>query len=368
MVAAGCGYRFANPSSRECDVPRLRRSDSSRPGLRRQRRGRGFAYLDPAGRPLKDPETLDRIRRLAIPPAWSDVWICPDPQGHLQALGTDSAGRRQYLYHPRWRERRDHAKFEHMLEFGMALPRIRRATGRDLRLSGLPRARVLACAVRLLDLGFFRIGSEDYAEQNETYGLATMLRRHVSVNGRVVTFDYPGKNGKRRLQSVADPHVRSVVAALKDRRGGRELLAYRQDGGWRDVRSTDINDYIKEVARSNFTAKDFRTWNATLLCSVALATASHGSAGSGSLARTASAAVKQVAEYLGNTPAVCRNSYIDPRVFDRFRAGVTIRDVLRAIPDRSVDDVAVLHGRVERAVQEMLDDRQDGSGRPEGCC
>jgi DNA topoisomerase I len=247
-----------------------------------------------------------------------------------------------------------------MLEFGRALPRIRQATGRHLRLSGLPRARVLACAVRLLDLGFFRIGSEDYAEQNQTYGLATMLRRHVSVNGRVVTFDYPGKNGKRRLQSVVDPHVRSVVAALKDRRAGRELLAYRQGGGWRDVKSTDINDYIKEIARGDFTAKDFRTWNATLLCSVALATAFDGPPGPRSLTRTERAAVKQVAEYLGNTPAVCRNSYVDPRVFDRFRAGVTIRDALQAIPDASVEDVAVLHGGVERAVLAMLDERQDG--------
>ena len=201
-------------------MPRLRRSDTSEPGISRRRRGKGFAYFDPSGAPVRDPESLARIRELVIPPAWTDVWICPDPQGHIQALGTDVAGRRQYRYHDRWRARRDQAKFEHMIEFGHALPTVRRTAARHLTARGFSKERVLACAVRLLDLGFFRVGSEEYAEDNGTFGLATIQRRHVTVSGPVVRFDYRAKGGKRRVQSVADDVVAKIVRGLKKRAGG----------------------------------------------------------------------------------------------------------------------------------------------------
>jgi DNA topoisomerase I len=200
-------------------MPRIRRVDCSGPGIRRRRRGHGFSYFDElTGEPVRDPEVLARIRSLVIPPAWRDVWICPLPNGHLQAVGTDSAGRRQYLYHQAWRQRREQAKFDHMLEFARVLPDLRERVGEQLAGEGLTRQRVLACAVRLLDRGFFRIGSEAYAEQNETYGLATMHKRHVRIEGEELVFDYPTKGGKRRVASVVDPEVREVIAALRRRR------------------------------------------------------------------------------------------------------------------------------------------------------
>jgi DNA topoisomerase-1 len=234
--------------------------DSSGPGILRRRRGRGFEYLDESGERIDDAEVLERIRGLVIPPAWNEVWICPDPLGHIQALGTDAAGRRQYLYHVRWRERRDREKFDEMLRFARILPQVRKVAGKHLKLKGMPRERALACAVRLLDRGFFRIGTEDYAEQNQTYGLATMQKRHVTLSpGGLITFDYVAKGGKRHIQSLVDPDVFRVVEALKRRRTGHELLAYRNGRAWVDVRSDDINAYIKEVTRDGYSAKDFRT-------------------------------------------------------------------------------------------------------------
>jgi DNA topoisomerase-1 len=311
-------------------MPRLRRSDCSTPGLRRRRRGRGFEYLDADGARVDDPETLERINALAIPPAWTDVWICPDPQGHLQATGVDAAGRKQYRYHDAWRARRDRQKFEEMLDFARALPRLRRRVARDLRAgpekSTLTRERVLACAARLLDRGFFRIGSESYAEGNGSYGLATIRKDHVRLDDDDVVFDYPAKSGRRRVQAVADPDVRAVIAALKRRRGGPdELLAYRNGRGWVDVRSDDINDYLKATAGlATVSAKDFRTWNGTVLAAVALARREGEPSSKTARRRAIAAAVREVAAFLGNTPAVARSSYIDPRVFDRFLSGWTI--------------------------------------------
>jgi DNA topoisomerase IB len=294
------------------------------------------------------------------------VWICPDPRGHLQATGVDAAGRKQYLYHEQWRVHRDRIKFASMVEFGHALPRLRRRVAKDLRGVGetrqlgaeeLSRERVLACSVRLLDLGFFRIGSEDYAERNGSYGLATMLKRQVSLHDDQLLFDYPAKSGLRRVQAIADDDARAVAAVLKRRRaGGPSLLVYRDNGRWEDVRSTDINDYIKATAGADFTAKDFRTWNATVLAAVALGTKQTGRGGQASRNREISAAVKAVAAYLGNTPAVCRASYIDPRVFDKYRACVTVADSLRRVgttPDLAKPRV---RSQVERAVLDLLDD------------
>ena len=324
-------------------MARLRRADCSGPGIRRVRRGRGFSYVGVTGDIVRDKDTLDRIRALAIPPAWQDVWICADARGHLQAVGVDSRGRRQYRYHDEWRLRRDREKFEHMLEFARALPKIRHFCAEHLAVEEMTRERVLACAVRLLDLGFFRIGGEGSAAENETYGLATMHKSHVAVDGDVVTFDYIAKGGKRRLQSVVDPDVAVVVRALKARRGGLpELLAYKRAGHWVDVKSGDINAYIKEMTGGDFSAKDFRTWNATVLAAVALSVSSEALAGKTSRQRAVVRCFKEVAHYLGNTPAVCRSSYVDPRVIDRFRGGSTIVDALGDPSQREVIESAVV--------------------------
>ena len=339
-------------------MPRLRRSDCSSPGILRRGRGRGFEYLDENGERIDDEEVLERIRELVIPPAWKDVWICPYPFGHIQAVGTDAAGRRQYLYHAQWRARRDQEKFDEMLRFARALPVIRRTAAKHLTQRGLTRERVLACSVRLLDRGFFRVGTEDYAEQNKTYGVATMQKRHVTLgpNGLLV-FDYVAKSGKQRVQSVVDPLVYDVVEKLKKRRGGRELLAFKDGRSWVDVRSDHINEYIKAVAGEDFSAKDFRTWHGTVLAAVGLAV-SGGAAGSKTaLERAISRTVKEVAYYLGNTPAVCRASYIDPRVFDRYRDGITIGGALDQLGDVDLGEPAT-RGAIEEAVLDLLEESE----------
>ena len=338
-------------------MPRLRRSDCAAPGIARRGRGRGFEYLDSGGERVDDPETLERIRELAIPPAWRDVWICLDPLGHLQATGIDAAGRKQYRYHDLWRTRRDRAKFHSMTDFGRALPGLRRRVRRHLRADAdLTERRVLACATRLLDLGFFRIGSEDYAANNESYGLATMLKRHVTVERDEVVFDYPAKSGQRRVHGIADDDVREVVAALKRRRGGGpELLAHRDGRGrWVDVRSEDINGYVKRVTSHDFSAKDFRTWNATVLAAVAVAGDPREPRSASAHRRIVASAVKTVAAYLGNTPAVARASYIDPRVFDRLRSGWTIAGTLAEVGEPDLGDPAK-RTRIEAAVLDLLE-------------
>lgn len=306
---------------------------------------------------MDDAAAIERIEALSIPPAWREVWICMDPLGHLQATGVDAAGRKQYLYHERWRTHRDRRKFDAMIDFGHALPRLRKQVSRELATSGLERERVLACAVRMLDLGFFRIGSEDYAERNESYGLATMLRRHVSLRDGCLVFDYPAKSGQRRVQAIADEQVLEIVAALKRRRGGgEELLAYRNGRRWVDVRSEDVNAYLKQAAGEEFSAKDFRTWNATVLAAVALGLDAVASRSRSSRERVIREAVKGVAVYLGNTPAVCRASYIDPRVIDRYRAGATIAATLRSCAASGGPDLGnmrVRH-RIESAVLDLL--------------
>jgi DNA topoisomerase-1 len=303
---------------------RLRRADCAGPGIRRVRRGRGFSYEDGSGEKIADEETLERIRQLAIPPAWKEVWICPDPFGHIQATGYDEAGRKQYLYHERWQQRQAEQKFELVRRFALALPKLRRAATADLRRQGMPRERALACAIRLLDLGFFRIGSETYAEENESFGLATVRREHVTIKRSEVVFDFPAKSGQRRVQSIRDAAARRAIETMHRRRSGPEdLLAYRAGGEWVDVRSEEINDYIHEKIGDEFTAKIFRTWHGTVLAAVALAGQEKPSSDAAAK-RTIARAVDEVSEALGNTPAVCRASYIDPRVLDRYRDGTTI--------------------------------------------
>jgi DNA topoisomerase I len=338
-------------------MARIRRVDCSGPGIRRRRRGRSFSYEEPTGEAVTDPKVLARIRALAIPPAWKDVWICPIPTGHLQAVGTDAAGRRQYLYHEAWRTRRDQAKFDHMLEFAHALPGLRERAAEHLAADGLGRERVLACATRLLDRGFFRMGTEDYAEQHQTYGLATIQKRHVRLDGDLITFDYVAKSGQRRLQSVLDPPVRKVVAQLKRHRGGPDLLAYKRGRAWVDVRSDDINDYIKEQTGGDFTAKDFRTWTATVLAAVAMASSFPQARSRTARARAVTRAVKEVALYLGNTPAVCRASYIDPRVFDRYRSGLTIAGALDQLGQAGEAGEPAHQGPIEEAVLDLIEEK-----------
>ena len=335
-------------------MPRLRRSDCSKPGISRRGRGRGFEYRQEDGRPVRDAEELERIRSLAIPPAWKDVWICADPLGHLQSTGIDAAGRRQYLYHDAWRKRRDREKFDRMLGFAAALEPLRAHVDRALDAADLGRERVLACAVRLLDRGFFRIGSEEYAEDNKTFGLATMLRSHATLgDGFAVTFDYPAKGGDRHVQSVIDPQAYEVVAALKRRRSrGDELLAYRNGRSWVDVASDDINEHIREVTGGPYSAKDFRTWNATVLAASSLAVLGGKAKSATARKQVVSLAIKEVARYLNNTPAVCRASYVDPRVVDRFRAGQTISDVLERTPIELHEPER--QRRIEAAVLDLL--------------
>ncbi len=337
-------------------TPRLRRSDCSSPGISRVRRGRGFSYEDKQGRRIDDPEQLERVRELAIPPAWKDVWVCLDPLGHLQATGVDDAGRRQYLYHPRWRERRDQEKFDRMVGFAESLPRLRRRLARTLRDGEEPsRERVLALAVRLLDIGMFRVGSAQYAEEESGIGLATIRKQHVRIDGDAIAFDFPAKGGARRRQVIEDPMSIELMRTLKRRRAGpEELLAYRDGRRWRDVRSNDINAYLKAHLGEEASAKDFRTWNATVMAAVTLAAVGPDAGSNTARRRAIKEAVGSVSELLGNTPAVARKSYIDPRVFDRYLSGWTIAGALERTPSLDVADDRV-RTRVERAVLELVD-------------
>ena len=335
-------------------MPRLRRADCAGPGINRRRRGRGFEYIE-GDRRVEDPEVLSRIRHLGIPPAWVDVWICPHPNGHIQAIGTDAAGRKQYLYHEQWRLRRDQEKFDRMIDFAKSLPEVRTKTADHLSLSGMPRERALACAVRLLDRGFFRVGGESYAESNGSFGLATIRKDHVTLRDGFVSFEYIAKSGKWRENSVVDKAVFDCVQVLKRRRsGGDELLAYKAGSRWRDVRSSDINEYLKDLAGGDYSAKDFRTWHATVLASVALAVSFPTVHSKTARKRAVSRAVKEVAHYMGNTPAVARASYIDPRVIDRFDTGMTIGGVLDELGEVDAFGEPSHQGAVEEAVLDLV--------------
>jgi DNA topoisomerase IB len=334
----------------------LVRSDPAGPGIRRRRRGRGFSYAEPGGEPVTDQGTLARIRALVIPPAWEDVWICADPAGHIQAVGTDSAGRRQYRYHDLWRAARDQDKHDRVLEFGAtALPRLREVAAAHLAAAGLGRQRVLAAAVRLIDLGFFRPGGEEYAEENGTFGIATIRRDHVACRRGELVFDYLAKGARQREQAVVDDAVHAVVRSLRRRRsGGDRLFAYRSGTGWRDVTAADINDYLREVSGGDYTAKDFRTWHATVLAAVALAVSVRAADRPAARKRAVARAAREVAGYLGNTPAVARASYIDPRVIELYERGVTIAPALAELGGDAKFGGLATQGAAERAVVAML--------------
>ncbi|HZI97626.1 MAG TPA: DNA topoisomerase IB [Actinomycetales bacterium] len=334
-------------------MPRLRTVSPSSAGWTRRRAGRGFTYTDADGTRLPSDDAL-RCKALVIPPAWEELWICPYPNGHIQAVGTDVAGRRQYLYHPAWRLKRDAAKHDRVLTVAARLPKAREQVAVDLALEGMPAERALATAFRLLDLGFFRIGGESYAEENESYGLATLLAEHVTISDHSVEFEYAAKSGRERLVTIADDDVLDAVRTLKRRRGGGPgLFAYRDGRRWHDVTSGDINAYVKDVVGGEVSAKDFRTWHATVLAAVALAVSAH--AGSPTARKRAVVrAMKEVAEYLGNTPAVARASYVDPRVVDLFSDGHTIEHALRRLGEGAEIGHPATHGAVERATLALL--------------
>jgi len=301
-------------------VPGLTRSDPRSPGITRVRAGDGFGYRDPSGADISDPATLLRIRALALPPAWTAVWISPDPLGHIQATGVDSRGRTQYRYHQLWREQRDVQKFAHMLRFADTLPALRTATLHDLSRRALDRGRVVASAVRLIDLGLFRIGGERYAELDHHYGAATLEKRHVSLRRDGIVFDYVAKEGKRRAITVTDPAVRSTVRTLVRTDNGLDaLFSWPEGDTWRPLHSHDVNAYIADNAGGHFTAKEFRTWNATVLMALLLANA--GPSATSRRARSAIiASIRGVADWLGDTPAVARASYVDPRLIRRYES------------------------------------------------
>ena len=325
---------------------RLRRSDLSRPGYGRRRCGRGVVFLDMSGRPVTDPAVRDRLRSLAIPPAWRNVWICPQPNGHIQATGLDAAGRKQYLYHPLWRGKRDAAKFDHVLEVARRLPRLRARVEAHLAGRGLRRERVLAAVAKLLDMGMFRIGGDQYAAgKDPTFGVSTLRPDHVQVRRGAVVLAFPAKGGVEQVREVDDRAVCAVLRELRRRRRGADRLFGYWDGRyWRQVRSDEINDYLRETSGGEMTAKDFRTWHATVVAAARLAVL--GPERSAARAKRAVAGVmREVAEMLGNTPAVARASYVDPRVVDLYHDGL----VARVRPGSS-------RARTERAVLDLLAD------------
>jgi DNA topoisomerase-1 len=305
-------------------------NDETLSGIRRVGGKSRFRYLAPNGRAIRDASAMQRIRALAIPPAWRDVWICPDPRGHLQATGRDARGRKQYRYHPEWRAVRDEVKYGRLIAFAEILPAIRQRTAADLRRSGLSRAKVLAAVVQLLEKTLIRVGNEEYARENQSIGLTTMRDKHARINGGAVRFEFRGKSGKTHAIDLRDRRLANIVKACRDL-PGHELFQYLDpDGKRQSIGSADVNGYLREIAGHDFTAKDFRTWAGTVLAAKALAAVERARSKSHAR-REIARAIESVAQSLGNTKAVCRSSYIHPAVLDAYADGATIRTVgLRA--------------------------------------
>jgi DNA topoisomerase-1 len=304
-------------------MPRLRRTDSTSPGITRVRSGRGFSYRDVTGKVVTDPELRKRFDHLAIPPAWTDVWISPYGNGHIQATGVDAVGRRQYIYHPTWREQKDRLKFDRALSLAESLPTARRRVTMDLRSAEPTRERALAAAFRMLDTGSLRVGSERYAEANGSHGLATLLCSHATVSGSTVALDFPAKSGQEWQSEITDADLAAVVRSLKRRGPNARLLAWKQGAQWHPIVSQDINTYVREQTGGEFSAKDFRTLHGTVAAAASLA--KHGpEAKKSARDRALAQAMRDAAEVLGNTPAIARKSYVDPRVVDHYVTGTTI--------------------------------------------
>jgi DNA topoisomerase I len=320
-----------------------------RPGYARKARNGEFEYLDTQGKPIRDEQRLLRIRRLAIPPAWTDVWICPSSTGHIQATGRDARRRKQYRYHERWRELRDVNKFDRLADFAKALPKIRRRVTKDLKLRGLPREKVLATVVRLLERTFIRIGNEEYARENKSFGLTTIKNRHVTVRGPHLRFRFRGKSGRQHEVDITDRRTAKIVSKCQDL-PGQDLFQYvSDDGEVRNVTSQDVNDYLREITNENFTAKDFRTWAGTLLTAIALS-----AQGAFETKKQATANVKTavcaVAQLLGNTPGICRKCYVHPAIVEAYLSGTSIAGL-----DQATKNVAKINLRaIERAILKFL--------------
>ncbi len=305
---------------KSAEVVGLRYVTDEMAGLRREPNGRGFKFFDAEGKLLRDPGVLVRIKSLAIPPAWRDVWICPYKNGHLQATGRDARGRKQHRYHPRWREIRDETKYTRMLAFAKALPRIRKRVNADLKLPGLSRNRVLAAVVKLLEVSLIRVGNEEYVKENRSYGLTTLRNRHAEVRGNKVRFEFRGKSGKEHSVDVEDPRLAQIVKTCQDL-PGQDLFEYLDaEGQVQDVRSEDVNNYLQEITGQDFTAKDFRTWNGTVLAALALQEMEKFDSRA-EAKKNLLRAIEAVAQRLGNTPAVCRKCYIHPAIMDCYLEG-----------------------------------------------
>src|SRR5437773_5359053 len=325
-----------------------------KPGYRRRLIGKDFKYLDTEGKRIRDEQRILRIRRLAIPPAWTDVWICPSSTGHIQATGRDARRRKQYRYHERWRELRDLNKFDRLADFAKALPKIRRRVTKDLKLRGLPREKVLATVVRLLERTLIRVGNEEYARENKSFGLTTIRNRHVKVKGDHLRFRFRGKSGRQHEVAITDGRIARIVSKCQDL-PGQDLFQYvSDDGEARNVTSQDVNDYLREITNENFTAKDFRTWAGTLLTAIAL-----NAQGAFETKKQAKANVKTavcaVAQLLGNTPAICRKCYVHPAVVEAYLGGRQIAGLGEAIG--TPDNINLR--AVEAAVLKFLRARRD---------
>ena len=330
---------------------RLRRTSPDQPGWTRRRAGRGFVYVDERGSRLPEADA-QRVRDLVIPPAWTDVWVTPYDNGHLQAVGTDDAGRRQYLYHPEWRARRDAEKFDRMLAFGKALTKARELVVRDLGLDGMPLERACAAAVRLLDLGYFRIGNDVYADAHGSFGLTTLERRHVRRHQDRLVFAFVGKSGVEHRIEIDDAVVIEAIDVMRRRRGqDLRLLAYKFGRGWRSVLPDLVNEYVRSTTGLEATAKDFRTWHATVLAAAALAETPEPGGSAASRKRAVAGAMKEVASFLGNTPALARSSYVDPRVVDAYEEGRTVARATR----RTYDSPDERQTALERATLRLLE-------------
>jgi DNA topoisomerase-1 len=331
-------------------------SDAER-GYGRRRRGKSFAYLRPSGHALQDGAALARIRSLAIPPAWEDVWICPSPKGHVQATGRDARGRKQYRYHPRWREAQEQHKYERIIAFAKALPKIRRAVSRHLRKRGLPREKVLAATVKLLETTLIRVGNDEYARDNRSFGLTTMHDKHVKVRGATIRFDFRGKHGREHEIDLKDRTLATIVHACRDL-PGQELFQYLDETGEVcDVGSGDVNDYLREISGQDFTAKDFRTWAGTALAAQALQEFQDFDS-KAAAKRNVTKAIERVAERLGNTQAICRKSYVHPAIIEAYmdrslvktlkrRAEKELRGTLHRLSSEEAAVLALLQQRME---------------------
>jgi DNA topoisomerase I len=345
---------------------RLRRSMLDKPGIARKGAGKGFSYRGPDGGPLTDPATVQRIKELVIPPAWKKVWISPYPNDHIQAVGTDAAGRRQYVYHQAWQQERSEEKFDRVLELSKELPALRAVVARDLAGRGLTRDRVLALAMRMLDRGYFRAGGEQYAEENESYGIATLLREHVTVRRDSVAFDYPAKSGVRRTMEIEDADIVKAVRSLVRRPDpSPRLLAFRTASGWTQIQSDDLNARFKELVGTQYTVKDLRTWHGTVLAATAFIDADPP-VSQRVIKRVEAAVMREVAEGLGNTPAVARGSYVDPRVVTGYEHGLTIAAAAkRAERTRRPDAAQEIMEKATRMLIRKVAKGESDSGLPE---